>query len=60
MKYLHFNIELYKELKELWDWLGFCIWMGNWKKASETSNKIDKIGKNHKIINFFACIFCAF
>ena len=51
---------MYKELKELWDWLGFCVWVGNWRKASETSNKIDEIAKNHKIANFFAMMFHAF
>ena len=50
----------YKELKELWDWLDFCVWVGNWRKANETSSKIDEIAKNHKIANFFAMMFYAF
>ncbi len=40
----------YKELKELWDWLDFCAWVGNWKKANETSNKIDEIAKVIKLL----------
>lgn len=48
------NIELYKELKDLWEWLGFCIFMNNWKKASITCDKIDKLKQHHCIINFFA------
>ena len=53
------NIELYKELKELWDWLGFCMWVGNWRKVNETFDRINELKKNHYIINFFAYLFRA-
>ena len=50
-------MEIYKKLKELWDWVGFCIWVGNWRKANETFDKIDELKKGHKLANFFACMF---
>lgn len=59
MRSLHFDMETYKELKELWDWAGFCIWVGNWRKANETFDKIDELKKGHKLANFFAYIFHA-
>lgn len=59
MKNLRSNIKLYKELKELWYWLGFYIWVENWRKASEISNKIDELKEEHRIINFFAYTFHA-
>ena len=48
---------VYKELKELWSWLDFCVWVGNWRKASETCDRIDKLKQRHKIANFFARLF---
>ena len=56
MKRLHSNIELYKELKELWNWLNLYVWMEYWKKAIEVANKIDKLKEGHEVINFFACL----
>ena len=50
------NMKIYKELKNLWSWLGFVLWCGNWRKAEETCQKIDTIAKQHPIINFFAMI----
>lgn len=50
---------VYKELKELWDWLGFCMWVGNWRKVNEKYNEISKLKEGHKVANFFACLFHA-
>lgn len=47
----------YKELREYWSFLGFCIWAGNWKKASWICiNRIDPLAHEHPILNFIAAI----
>ena len=47
----------YKELREYWSFLGFCIWMGNWKKASWIcNNRIAPLAREHPILDFIASI----
>lgn len=53
-------MKIYKELAELWDWAGFCLWVGNYRKANETFDRIDKLKEGHRIANFFACLFHPF
>ena len=57
MQFLSTNMIIFKELREYWDFVGFCLWLGNWKKASYVcENLIDPLAKEHPILNFFASI----
>ena len=42
---------------ELWDDLGFYIWMMNWRKANIQCEKIGTFKKEHPIYNFVAMLF---
>lgn len=44
----------YKTGKELWDNLGYFVFMQQWGKAHCVSNEIDTYKKAHPILNFFA------
>ena len=44
----------YKTGKELWDNLGYFVFMRQWDKVHYVSNEIDIYKKAHPILNFFA------
>lgn len=44
----------YKTGKELWDNLGYFVFMQQWGKAHCVSNEIDIYKKAHPILNYFA------
>ena len=44
------NMKIYKELKNLWSWLSFVLWCGNWRKAEETCQKIETENPNTKCV----------
>ncbi len=47
----------FKELREYWNFLGFCIWVGNWKKASWIcDNRIIPLEKEHPVLSFIAML----
>lgn len=49
--------KIYEELREYWSFLGFCIWVGNWEKASWIcDNRIEPLAQKHPILNFIASI----
>ena len=41
-----------KQAIALWDWLGFYIWMENWRRANMQCDRIDEFKKEHPIRNF--------
>lgn len=47
----------FKEGQELWDWLGFCLFMNNFRKANDACDKIDEYEKRHPILNAIAMWF---
>lgn len=46
--------EIFLALCDLWSFMSFCLWVGNYPKAVDTAKQIDEIAKNHKVLNFFA------
>lgn len=46
--------ETFVALCNLWSFLSYCQWAGNYPKAIDTAKQIDEIAKNHKVLNFFA------
>lgn len=48
---------IYKELHKYWSFLRFCVWAGNWEKASWIcDNRITPLAQEHPILNFIASI----
>lgn len=48
-------MKTFKELHEYWNFVGFCLWAGNWKKASYVCNNlIEPLAKEHPILNYLA------
>ena len=46
--------ETFVALCNLWSFMSFCLWAGNYRKAEDTEKQIDEIAKKHKVLNFFA------
>lgn len=46
--------ETFVNLCDLYSFLSFCQWNGNYPKIVDTAKEIDEIAKNHKMLNFFA------
>lgn len=46
--------ETFLALCNLWSFLSYCQWVGNYTKAVDAAKQIDEIAKNHKVLNFFA------
>lgn len=46
--------ETFVALCNLWSFISYCQWVGNYPKAVDTAKQIDEIAKNHKVLNFFA------
>lgn len=46
--------EMFVALCDLYSFLSFCQWNGNYVKAVDTARQIDEIAKGHKVLNFFA------
>ena len=57
MRKIKKTLDTLKELYEYWSFLGFCLWVGNYKKASWIcENKIDPIAREHPILNFITSL----
>lgn len=48
-------MKIFKEIMNEWNWLGFVIWVGNWRKAQESCQRLDKYKKNHSVIYWITC-----
>lgn len=46
--------EKFKYASELWNYLSYCIFMGDWDKARNISERIEVFTAEHPIIGFFA------
>ena len=57
LKHLHFNIKVFKELKDLYDMYGFFAWSRNWPSVNKCSEHIKELQADYPIENFFASLF---
>ena len=49
--------EIFKKLHNYHSFCSYCIWVGNWKKASWIcTNRIEPLARKHPILNFIASI----
>ena len=50
-------MKAYRELVELWDWLGFYIFMMRWDKANVVCHEIDAYKEPHPIAYYLSWLF---
>lgn len=51
----YFNI--IKQLRNYHSFCRYCVWAGNWEKASWIcTNRIDPLAQEHPILNFIASV----
>lgn len=42
-------MKAFKEIMDIWDFMGYCLWVGNYKKASEQCDKLDVYKKSNPV-----------
>ena len=50
-------MKAYRELVELWDWLGFYLFMQRYDKASAVCGEIDAYKESHPIAYYLSWLF---